>query len=63
MKINVEMTEHDLKHQIVKWFETNTGLEIAPAEINIMVKSKQNYKSEWEVADFKATINVNKEMK
>lgn len=63
MKINIEMTEEDLKTQVINWFEKNTALEIDPKDIRIMVKSKQNYKSEWEVAEFKATVNIDKEMK
>jgi len=63
MKLKIEMTEQDLKNQVAKWFETNTDLDIAPQDIKIMVKSKQNYKSEWEVSDFKATVDIDKEMK
>jgi hypothetical protein len=62
MKLQVSMTEEDLKNQIVKWFNDNTGFSVDLKDIQIKVKSKQNYRSEWEIADFKATIDVDKSM-
>jgi len=62
MRLQIEMTEQDLKNQVSNWFEKHTGLEIEPKDIKIMVKSKQNYKSEWEIAEFRATVDVAKEM-
>ncbi len=55
MKINIEITEKELKQLILDEFEDKTGQQLDSDRIRIMVKSKQNYKSEWESASFKAT--------
>lgn len=56
MKINFEIDEKTLKKLIQEHFEEKTGQMIPEDKIVIKVKSKQNYRSEWEIAAFKATF-------
>ena len=55
MQINIELTEQDLKDLIQQKIESLVNTPIEKHKISIQVKSKQNYKSEWEEAAFKAT--------
>lgn len=57
-KLNYEIDEKALKQLVfnhfVVMFGDSAGLKLE--DIKIEVKSKQNYKSEWEVANFRARI-------
>ena len=57
MLIKVELTEHNLKRLIKKHIEEKTGQVVSETDIHIEVKSKQNYKAEWEEAKFKASYD------
>jgi len=59
MKINIEINEKQVKTLILEHLRNKLGPDIMIAEkdIQIQVKSKQNYKSEWEIAHFKAVFN------
>jgi hypothetical protein len=54
--VNLEISEPDLKKILSQYLTRLNGVEIAPNCISIEVKSKQNYKSEWESADFRARV-------
>lgn len=54
MNIKIELTEEDLKKLIVQELREKLNHDVKIADISILVKSKQNYKSEWEVAAFRA---------
>ena len=55
MQIKLEIDENTLKEIIYDYLQDKLGsVEIETQNIQIMVKSKQNYKSEWEIASFKA---------
>lgn len=54
MRVKINITEQDLKYLIKDFIESKINTNIDQSKINIMVKSKQNYKSEWENASFKA---------
>ena len=54
MKIHIEITETDLKELIAEKIENLMDCEVNTKDIKILVKSKQNFKSEWEEANFKA---------
>lgn len=55
MKLQIELTEQELKGLIYDYLERALGdLTMDRAKLVIQVKSKQNYKSEWETAAFKA---------
>ena len=58
MKIHCEITEATLKQLIYSYMRQqlgDAGDNLRMQDIKIEVKSKQNYKSEWEQADFRAT--------
>ena len=60
MKIRIEITEKDLKQLIIDHLETTLGLQhFEEKDVSIQVKSKQNFRSEWEKADFKAVYETN----
>jgi len=57
-EIKIIIDEKKLKELISDHlYDLFGSLTFAEEEISIMVKSKQNYKSEWEKADFKAEVN------
>lgn len=59
MNITYELTTEDMKKLILehfqKMFPTSSFEE---SNIKIMVKSKQNFKSEWEEAAFKVILTI-----
>lgn len=58
MKIEIELTEKELRDLIYIEFEKRLGeLDLQPTDIKIEVKSTQNYKSEWENAAFRARVS------
>jgi hypothetical protein len=57
MKVTFTLNEDDLRRLIVLEFEQKTGEHIVAELIQIEVKSKQNYKSEWENAAIRAIYN------
>jgi hypothetical protein len=57
MKINIEYTEKELKELIINDLHNKFNVVIDEKKLDIMVKSKQNYKSEWEKASYKATYD------
>ena len=58
MNINVTLTEADIKRLILRELKELTGIpDLKESDVSIKVKSKQNYKSEWEEAAFKAEID------
>lgn len=59
MHINLELNELDLRSLILEHFKDQLGAlgnKLTVDDICIEVKSKQNYKSEREKADFRAKI-------
>ena len=59
MKYTIELTKEDLRKLIIAYLEDKLNIPFTEKDINIMVKSKQNYSAKWEKAAFKATVNVN----
>ena len=60
MTINIEISEIEIKQLIYNELERLLGeIKLDKTQVNIMVKSKQNFKSEWEHSDFKATYIAN----
>jgi hypothetical protein len=58
MKIDIELNTIDLKKLIREELERRLGdIQIGENEVEIYVKSKQNYKAEWEAAHFKAVYS------
>jgi hypothetical protein len=54
--IHIEISEVDLKKLIIDHIKTKLGDHFFDeTKVTIEVKSKQNYKSEWESASFRAS--------
>lgn len=53
MICKIELTEQDVKNLIRAHLETKMNAGLKVEDIKFLVKSKQNYKSEWENAAFK----------
>lgn len=57
MKIAVEIDEKELRLLVVAQIQRIMGdVDVKPEDVKIEVKSKQNFRSEWEPADFRATV-------
>lgn len=55
MKIKLELSEAELKKLIIEHFKRLLGeVEFDEKRLLIETKSKQNYRAEWEKADFRA---------
>lgn len=56
MKIRIEITQKELTNIIMEHLSEMLGDAFDPVRDNVKieVKSKQNYKAEWEAADFRA---------
>jgi hypothetical protein len=50
MRVKISMTEEEIRFAIVEYIRNNFGVSVIPFDLQIEVKSKQNYKSEWEQA-------------
>lgn len=58
MNIQIEITEKELRELVLAKLQFLMGeLTLEAKDITIQVKSKQNYKSEWEEAAFRAAVN------
>lgn len=57
MKVNIELTSTDIKELICKYLDNFYLGDFYERNVKIYVKSKQNYRSEWEEADFKVIYN------
>lgn len=56
-KIDIEIGTEDLKTLVLKHLSNLLNVDdLSAANITIEVKSKQNYKSEWESAEFRAKV-------
>ena len=59
MKISIEIDETALKNLVYQHIARSLGsIRFSPENVAIQVKSKQNYKSEWEFAEFRAVCEV-----
>ncbi len=62
MQITIEITEIELRKLVIAEIEKRLGeIPLSPDKVAILVKSKQNYKSEWETAAFRASYSVSTE--
>lgn len=61
MKILISLSTDDLKKLVLDHIKSQilTTNDYDPKNVTIETKSKQNYKSEWEVAEFRAIYEVN----
>jgi hypothetical protein len=59
MTIDIEMDEKQLRELIHSYICDKLGsVNVASTDIVIEVKSRQNYKSEWETAAFRARVHT-----
>jgi hypothetical protein len=58
MNLKVELTEAEIMLAIAAWIEAQTGVAVPVKGLFVETKSKQNYKSEWEVAAIRVSCNV-----
>lgn len=57
MKIHVEIDEKQLKSLVYDYLLDKLGnVSLRPEDVKIEVKSKQNWKAEWEEALFRARV-------
>jgi len=60
MKIRIEIDENALTKLIMDYLCDRLDMDIEKNKVVIQVKSKQNYKAEWEKADFRCVYEANK---
>ena len=58
MKIKVCLTEQDIRNILSEYIQDNYRIHIEPETLGIQVKSKQNYRSEWESADIRLDVDI-----
>lgn len=57
MKLRLELTENDVKILVLDHCRNMTGnAKLSLDDVTIETKSKQNYRAEWEVAAWRATV-------
>jgi hypothetical protein len=56
-QINIEIDSTTLKKLVLEHLTDLLRYEVKPQDVSIMVKTKQNYKAEWEEGDFRARIS------
>lgn len=56
MNIQLQITEDDLKRLVKEHLSNVLNVTLAESDIRIEVKTTQNYKAEWEVGKFRATV-------
>ena len=61
MKIEIELTEVELRKLVYDHILSLMGeVKLEERDIAIEVKTKQNYKAEWESGQFRARVAVNR---
>lgn len=56
MKLKIEYNTNDIKELILNDLRSKLGnLALEESQVTILVKTKQNYKADWEIGDFKVT--------
>jgi len=58
MKIRAQLNSQEIYEAIAVYIGNKTGISINPKDISVQVKSKQNFKSEWETADIRCDFEV-----
>jgi tetrahydromethanopterin S-methyltransferase subunit A len=54
MKVDVKLDEDEIKQAIADYIDKKAGVIIDAEQVIVEVKSKQNYRSEWEHAAIRA---------
>ncbi len=58
MIVKIEMVESEILRAIAEYISRTYGVTIEASQLNVEVKSKQNYKSEWEAASIRVNASV-----
>jgi hypothetical protein len=58
MKINITLNEQDIRDILAEYINSQYGTDFTWQQLPIKVKSKQNYKSEWEEAEIKIDTEI-----
>lgn len=58
MKLTVELDEQTLRQLVIDHLSSILCVQMDASEVKIEVKSKQNYKAEWEKAEFRARLEI-----
>lgn len=58
MIIKIELSEIEIRRILASYVNNEFGISISAEELPIQVKSKQNYKSEWEEANIKVFVSI-----
>jgi hypothetical protein len=56
MKYRLEIGESDLRRLVLAHIAAELGIDLPPEAVKIEVKSKQNWKSEWEAAGYRVIV-------
>lgn len=60
MKIHIEIDENELRELVLNAIQERvTCADVKEKDVQILVKTKQNYKAEWEAGSFRAVYSVN----
>jgi len=58
-RLHVELNENKLKELVFDYLQKALGdVDLKEEDVQIQVKSTQNYKSEWETAAFRAVVDT-----
>lgn len=57
MRVHVAMDETEIRTAIAEYIFREYGIMMKPGELEIQVKSKQNYKAEWERAAIRVDVD------
>lgn len=60
MQVKVSLSELEIKDAIARYIAENVGVKIEASAVVIEVKSKQNFKSEWEQAAIRCEFTAHK---
>lgn len=58
MKLQVELNEQDIRDILARYINGEYGTNFTWQDLPIQVKSKQNYRSDWEEAEIKIDVQV-----
>jgi hypothetical protein len=59
VKLHVEIDEQELRRLVMADVQCRLGeIIVSEKDVQIQVKSKQNYRSEWELAAFRAIVDI-----
>lgn len=58
MVIKIELNETEIRNILAAYLNNEFGLNISGEYLPIEVKSKQNFKSEWEQASIRVAVDI-----